>query len=65
MSSFHFTARHKESGGVHEIWAVDNYFGRHEYGYIPNDPSNDKVLTEEQFEQQYDIVEPRITIERE
>ena len=36
MSSFKITALHKKSGEVHEVWCMDDYFGRHIYGYIPN-----------------------------
>lgn len=57
MSSFKITARHKATNELHEIWCMDDYFGRHEYGYIPN-VEGGKALTYEQFKEQY-TKEPR------
>lgn len=48
-------AKHKNSGEVHEIWAIDDYFGKHEYGYIFK---SGEALTEEQFAEQYERTKP-------
>ena len=53
MSSFRVTARHRETGEIHEVWCFD-YFGRHQYCFIPHHDGNIK-MTEEQFDALYDM----------
>lgn len=53
MSSFKIQATHKASGETHEIWCMDDYFGKHQYGYIPNIPEG-KAMTEAGFAREYD-----------
>lgn len=52
MSSFKMTARHKASGELHEVWCMDDYFGRHLYGYVPN-VEGGKAMREDAFYAQY------------
>ena len=33
MSSFTMKLKHKASGEYHSIWAIDDYFAHHVYGY--------------------------------
>lgn len=54
MSSFKIKAINKSTRVIHEIWALDDYFGKHRYGYIPNETAG-AALTEEQFYQQYEL----------
>lgn len=53
MSSFKGSARHKQTGELHEVWCMDDYFGKHVYGYIPNIEGGEP-LHEAEFEKQYD-----------
>ncbi len=48
MSNFKITAEHKSSGEIHEVWCLDDYFGRHLYGYIPI-TDKEQALTESEF----------------
>ncbi len=50
MSSFMLTATNKATGKKHEVLCLDDYFGRHQCGYIVKGL---EVLTEEQFMQQF------------
>jgi len=52
MSSFKATARHKATGELHMIFCMDDYFGRHQYGYIPNIEGGE-AMTEKQFKREY------------
>lgn len=56
MSSFKFEARHKASSEIHEIWAMDNYYGHRMYGYIPNTDGG-IPLKETEFYNQYETRE--------
>ena len=56
MSSFTVQAKHRASGKTHEVLAMDDYFGKHRYGYIPN-VEGGTALTEEQFHLQYEMEE--------
>lgn len=53
MSSFTLRAKNKETGELHEIWCLDDYFGKHQYGYIPNNASA-PAMTENQFYKYYE-----------
>lgn len=55
MSSFKITARYKKTGEVKEVWCLDDYFGRHRYGYVID---KEDVLTEEQFYRLYEPTPP-------
>lgn len=54
MSSFTLRARNKETGEMHEVWCLDDYFGKHQYGYIPNNTSA-PAMTENQFYKYYEV----------
>lgn len=54
MSSFQMKAKHNVTGEIHNIWCRDDYFGKHEYGYVPEDG---EPLTEDQFSETYTPVE--------
>lgn len=56
MSSFKAAARHKKTGELHAVWCIDDYFGRHKYGYIPNIEGGE-AMTESQFNAQYKFEE--------
>lgn len=58
MSGFKINAKHLKSGNIHSVWCLDDYFGRHKYGYIPNEPDA-KALTEDQFYMEYEVEEPK------
>lgn len=57
MSSFEIKALHKATGEIHSVWCMDNYFGHHKYGYIPNIDGG-KALSEKEFYQVYARTEP-------
>lgn len=53
MSSFIKKFRNKKTGEIVEVFAIDDYFGSHEYGYkLPNGT----VYREEQFYNMYEEV---------
>lgn len=54
MSSFKITAKHKKSGEKHSVWCLDDYFGKHRYGYIPNE-RDALALTEDEFYMEYEV----------
>jgi len=54
MSSFKITARHKTTNELHEVWCMDDYFGRRVYGYIPNIEGGE-AMREKEF---YKIYKP-------
>jgi hypothetical protein len=58
MSSYQVLAKEKATGKTSYIWCIDDYFGKHKYGYLA-DAGADAVtsFTEEQFEEQYEIIE--------
>lgn len=58
MSSFKMQAKHKATGEIHEIWCLDDYFGGHKYGYVPNEKGA-TALTEEQFYNEYEATNER------
>lgn len=53
MSSFKINAKHKSTGIIHEVWCIDDYFGKNKYGYCPNIEGG-YHLTEEQFYREYE-----------
>lgn len=60
MSSYTIKARNKQTGEVHTVWCIDDYFGRHQYGYSVlgrTGQEGDNALTEEEFEATYERVE--------
>ena len=58
MSSFRIKATNKATGEEVEVWCIDDYFGKHKYGYILNmaQPVG-TALTEKEFEELYDVQE--------
>jgi len=61
MSNYHFTARNKKTGDIVEFEAMDDYFGKHQYGYAPTGVEYIGAYTQEQFEEQYEVVKPTET----
>jgi hypothetical protein len=57
MSSFQIKAKHKQSGEIREIWCMDDYFGKHKYGYIPNIEGG-SALAESIFHELYEPIQP-------
>lgn len=57
MSSFTITAKHKKSGAIYKVWCLDDHFGRHVYGYVPQGVEIDEALKEKEFYDQYEPVE--------
>jgi len=58
MSSFKVKAKHKATGEIHDVWCLDDYFGRHQYGYIPN-VEGSEALTQEQYSKTYEEIYDR------
>lgn len=55
MSTYQFKAKHKLTGNEVEVWAYDDYFARHVYGYQVS--GSDAVLTEESFNKEYTSIQ--------
>ena len=55
MSSFTINAIHKKTKQLREIFCIDDYFGKHRYGYSLNNGSD--VMTEKAFYDQYEVKE--------
>ena len=55
MSSFKTKARNKATGEVHEVWCIDDHFGKYQYGYFPT--KDGEPMREKQFYEQYEEVE--------
>lgn len=56
MSSYEMKARQKITGNVVTVLALDDYFGRRQYGYQPLGVGD--VMREEEFYQWYEEVKP-------
>lgn len=64
MSNYYITARNKETGDIVEFEAMDNYYGKHQYGYVPVGWPAIRDIgahTQEQFDEQYEMVKPTET----
>jgi len=48
MSSFTIKAKNLKTGEIHSIWCMDDHFGKHNYGYIPN-IKGAKAMSEHEF----------------
>ena len=46
MRRFKIQATNNITGALHDIWRIDDYFGKHKYGYVINGVD---TLTEQQF----------------
>lgn len=53
MANYKAKARNRKTGQTYEVVCFDGYFGWRQYGYC----INDDVLTENVFNQIYDILE--------
>lgn len=51
MSSYMEKFRNKKTGEIVEVSCLDDYFGKHHYGYVISDMP---ALTEEQFHREYE-----------
>lgn len=51
MSSFYTKCIDKQTGEVLGVFAIDDYFGSHEYGY----KIGENVLTEQEFDKHYKL----------
>jgi hypothetical protein len=58
MSSFKIKAVNKKTGELHDVWCLDDYFGKHRYGYIPNSGEGEG-MTEDDFYREYTPLETR------
>lgn len=47
--------RNRKTGTEYVVFCIDDYFGRHNYGYDIKE-CDEPVLTEEQFNKHYEIV---------
>lgn len=62
MSSYYIQAKNKETGEEVRIAAIDDYFGSHRYGYIPNYEfgtdfsKKEVVLNEDEYHKLYERV---------
>lgn len=52
MSSFSAFCREFRTGNVQAVFCLDDYFGRHRYGY----QVGSKIYTEQEFEANYEII---------
>lgn len=65
MSSFSFEATEKSTGKVRIVWAIDDYFGRHKYGYVLRGEdhhqvaSDEEVLNEKDFYNRFETKEAK------
>lgn len=53
MSNFKIKAVKKDTKETHDVWVISDYFGRHNYGYVPK-VKGEKAMTEEEFESHYE-----------
>lgn len=53
MSSYDFTAKNKQTGEQLVVSAMDDYFGKHRYGY----KTGNRILTEEEFDLAYERID--------
>lgn len=56
MSCYELRARNKANGEILNLSALDDFFGKHRYGYRPYD-EHGIVLTEEQFNKKYEVID--------
>lgn len=55
MSSYKTKARRKSTGEMHDIWCIDDYFGKRKYGYIVDKEGRESyALTEAEFNNLYE-----------
>ena len=52
MSNFYDWFTEKTTGELCRVHCIDDYFGRHRYGYLPE--GEDTHLNEEQFNQRFE-----------
>lgn len=57
MSSFSFEAKSKLTGKKYKVWAFDDCFGSHRYGYAVQGLTTEDVLNEKQFYEQFETEE--------
>ena len=53
MSCYYAKVKNKKTDEVLQVFFIDDYYGRHRYGIW----IKDKILTEEQFEKEWETVE--------
>ena len=59
MSNYYLTAKNKKTGEVAEFMAVDDHFGKHEYGYWLIYEGSNTILNEYDFSQIWDRILPK------
>ena len=59
MSSYIAKFIRKSDGEVLDVWCIDDYFGRRQYGYLIGDGSVD-ALTEDEFYKLFDNIEENV-----
>ena len=55
MSSFMAKCRNRKTKTEYAVFCIDDYFGRHSYGYDIRE-CDEPVLTEEQFNKHYELI---------
>lgn len=60
MSTFNLRARHKESGTLHTVTAMDDYYGRHNYGYKIHETGD--IYEEYWFNKYFERVEDQVQL---
>lgn len=60
MSSYIAKAKKKSTGEIFEVHCLDDYFGRHKYGYCVMN-GEDLTLMEPEFDAKYEIVKESLT----
>ena len=61
MSNYYLTARNKETGDIVKFEAIDDYYGKHQYGYAPLGTvpvMESHPYTQEEFDARFEVVEP-------
>ena len=59
MSNYYLKAKNKETGDIVEFEAMDDYFGKHQYGYAPKGwkhITNIGAYTQNQFDKRFEVV---------
>lgn len=54
MSSYTENFRHKKTGAIHSVDCLDDYFGRHAYGYRV--AALARIFREDEFNREYEKV---------
>ena len=54
MSNFEATCKNRKTGEISSVICIDDYFGKHQYGYKVDD--NIHIYNEEYFSKHYELM---------